>query len=76
MSESTTMESPTATSASVAGYTTRGAAEYLGVSVSTLNSWRLAKIGPVYEKMGRRVVYRLEDLFSFRQARRVMPEIH
>jgi len=37
-------------------------AKRLGLSVSTLAKMRLYGTGPVYSKLGRRVVYRLEDL--------------
>ena len=38
------------------------AAEYLQLSVSTLAKMRLKGTGPAYAKLGRRVVYRLQDL--------------
>ena len=38
------------------------AAQQLGLSVSTLAKMRLYGTGPVYSKLGRRVVYRPEDL--------------
>ena len=38
------------------------AAEYLRLSVSTLAKMRLYGNGPVYSKLGRRVVYRHQDL--------------
>lgn len=41
------------------------AAEYLGVSVSTLNSWRSMGKGPRYVRLARKVVYRLADLEQF-----------
>jgi len=37
-------------------------AQRLGLSVSTLAKMRLYGTGPVYSKLGRRVVYRPEDL--------------
>lgn len=37
-------------------------ANRLGLSVSTLAKMRLSGFGPTYSKLGRRVVYRLEDL--------------
>ncbi len=37
-------------------------AKRLGLSISTLAKMRLYGTGPVYSKLGRRVVYRLEDL--------------
>ena len=38
------------------------AAERLSLSVSTLAKMRLSGAGPAYAKLGRRVVYRIEDL--------------
>lgn len=38
------------------------AANSLGLSVSTLAKLRLSGGGPIYSKLGRRVVYRREDL--------------
>jgi hypothetical protein len=45
---------------------TKEAAEWLGVSESTLNHWRVAGCGPAFVKLGRRVMYRRdEDLGTF-----------
>lgn len=41
---------------------TREAASYCGSSASTLEKLRLNGGGPTYSKIGRRVVYRIEDL--------------
>ena len=41
---------------------TAEAAEYCGSSASTFEKLRLTGGGPVYSKIGRRVVYRVEDL--------------
>jgi hypothetical protein len=41
--------------------TPEAAAEFLGLAVSTLAKMRLTGNGPVYCKLGRRVVYRRED---------------
>jgi predicted DNA-binding transcriptional regulator AlpA len=41
---------------------TNGAAEYTGLSVSTLNKLRLSGGGPLYIKLGRSVVYAPADL--------------
>jgi predicted DNA-binding transcriptional regulator AlpA len=40
----------------------REAARRLGLSTSTLAKMRLSGSGPTYAKLGRRVVYRTEDL--------------
>jgi predicted DNA-binding transcriptional regulator AlpA len=42
--------------------TAEAAAELLGLAMSTLAKLRLTGNGPVYCKLGRRVVYRREDL--------------
>ena len=41
------------------------AAKILGLSTSTLAKLRLGGTGPVYCKLGRRVVYRSEDLAAW-----------
>ncbi len=41
------------------------AANYLGLSVSTLNKWRVYGQGPKFVKLGRAVRYRVEDLVQF-----------
>lgn len=38
------------------------AAEYCGLSVSTLNKYRLTGEGPVFIKLGRAVMYEVDDL--------------
>jgi predicted site-specific integrase-resolvase len=45
--------------------TTRQAADWLDVSVSTLERWRALGVGPRYTKKGRWVRYRLGDLRAF-----------
>jgi hypothetical protein len=46
------------------------AARYVGVSASTLNKLRVFGGGPVFIKLGRRVVYDPTDLDSWLMARR------
>ncbi len=46
------------------------AAKLLGLSTSTLAKMRLYGGGPAYSKLGRRVVYRPEDLESWITANR------
>lgn len=41
------------------------ASQRLGISVSTLAKLRLYGKGPAYYKLGRRVVYRIEDLSNW-----------
>ena len=45
------------------------AARYVGLSESTLAKLRLNGNGPMYCKLGRRVVYRPEDLDQWLQSR-------
>jgi len=45
-------------------------AELLGLSKSTLAKMRLSGNGPVYSKLGRRVVYRPEDVDAWIASRR------
>jgi predicted DNA-binding transcriptional regulator AlpA len=41
------------------------AASFVGLSVSTLAKLRLSGNGPIYCKLGRRIVYRPEDLAAW-----------
>ena len=50
------------------------ASEILGVSKSTVRNWRSQRRGPAYRKIGRRVVYTLDDLNAYMQKRRIDPE--
>jgi predicted DNA-binding transcriptional regulator AlpA len=50
---------------------TRAAAEHLGLAESTLEKLRVTGGGPVFCKLGRRVVYRLADLDVWIASRRV-----
>lgn len=45
------------------------AAEYLGLSISTLNKWRCYGEGPVFVKMGRAIRYRISDLDTYIERR-------
>jgi predicted site-specific integrase-resolvase len=45
--------------------TTEESANYLRIKKNTLEVWRLKGIGPVYIKLGRRVLYRKESLEKF-----------
>jgi excisionase family DNA binding protein len=49
--------------------TTAEAARFLGLSESTLAKMRLNGNGPVYCKLGRRVVYRQPDLEEWLESR-------
>ncbi|CAN0560176.1 unnamed protein product [Laminaria digitata] len=43
------------------------ASRYLDLSISTLAKWRHYGTGPRYSKLGRRVVYRVDELDSWVQ---------
>jgi predicted DNA-binding transcriptional regulator AlpA len=47
------------------------AAEFLGVSVRTLQAWRVRGGGPRYCKIGRAVRYQRRELVSYQQAHTV-----
>ncbi len=49
--------------------TTRQAAQYLGLSMSTLNKWRCYGTGPKYLKLGRAVRYQQEELDRYLETR-------
>jgi predicted DNA-binding transcriptional regulator AlpA len=49
---------------------TPDAANYCGSSASTFEKLRLTGGGPVYSKLGRRVVYQIEDLDAWLTANR------
>lgn len=55
------------------GMDERRAAEKLGVSVHTLRAWRHRGRGPVYSKLGRRVLYLPPDLDTYLEQCRVQP---
>ena len=46
------------------------AADYLGLSPRTLEKLRILGGGPMYHKLGRRVVYAIEDIDQWAAARR------
>lgn len=45
------------------------AAEYIGVVPGTLPVWRHLGIGPIYLKIGRKVLYRKSDLDTYLESR-------
>jgi len=55
-------------------FTTREAAQYLGLAKITLDIWRSKGKPPAYVKIHRSVRYRREDLDNFIMSRRVTPE--
>jgi len=51
------------------------AARFLGLAnPQTLRNWRFLGRGPAYCRLGRRIVYRQEDLERFLEAGRIDPE--
>jgi predicted DNA-binding transcriptional regulator AlpA len=50
------------------------AAEFLGISVRTLQSWRVRGGGPHYLKIGRAVRYQRRELAAFQQLHTVASE--
>lgn len=49
--------------------TPHGLADRWRVSVGTLSQWRWSGRGPQYLKLGGRIMYRLEDIKAFEEAR-------
>jgi predicted DNA-binding transcriptional regulator AlpA len=45
--------------------TEKDVAPILGVSVYTLQRWRVRRVGPRYVKLGRAIRYRMSDLLDF-----------
>jgi hypothetical protein len=51
------------------------AANYIGLkNRQTLANWRYMRKGPAYCRVGRRIIYRLEDLDAYLNSRRIDPE--
>jgi hypothetical protein len=51
------------------------AAKYLGLqNRQTLANWRHMRKGPAYCRVGRRIIYRLEDLDTYLNTHRIDPE--
>ena len=50
---------------------TQEAAQFLGLQANTLEGWRCYKRGPKYSKVGRRVMYDINDLEDFFKANAV-----
>ena len=56
------------TNSTCALFNAQKAADWTGLSTSTLAKLRLTGLGPAYAKLGRRVVYRIEDLDAWIEA--------
>jgi len=50
------------------------ASELLGLKPQTLRNWRCQSRGPAYSKIGRRVIYAVQDLENYREKNRIDPE--
>ena len=50
---------------------TQEAAQFLGLQTNTLEVWRCQKRGPQYSKVGRRVLYDINDLEAYFNANTV-----
>jgi len=51
------------------------AAKYLGLqNRQTLANWRHLRKGPAYCRVGKRIIYRLEDLEAYLNTHRIDPE--
>ena len=50
------------------------ASKFLGLKPQTLRNWRFQMKGPAYSRVGRRIIYILEDLENYRVKNRVDPE--
>lgn len=50
------------------------AASVLGLGIQTMRNWRFTGKGPAYLKLGRRVVYCLEDLQTYMNKNRIIPD--
>ena len=50
------------------------AADYIGVSIATVRSWRFKRIGPPYLKIIRRIYYRRSDLNEWIDKCAIHPE--
>lgn len=51
----------------------RGAADFLNVSIRTLQGWRARRAGPVFIKLSNRVRYDAGDLSEFIESARIKP---
>lgn len=54
----------------LSAFDAEAAAQYLGIATSTLAKLRMSGDGPIFCKIGRRVVYRVDDLNEWLATRR------
>lgn len=52
----------------------RAAADFLDVSIKTVQGWRSRRTGPRYYKLSNRVKYSLDDLRAYRDSCAVEPQ--
>jgi hypothetical protein len=50
---------------------TKAAAKFLGIKPNTLEIWRIKKLGPKYSKLGRRVLYDIDDLEEYYASKKI-----
>jgi hypothetical protein len=50
--------------------TTPRAAVLLGLAAGTMENWRVQGRGPAYRSLGRRIVYRRDELIAWAEAQR------
>jgi len=50
------------------------AARFLGLRPQTLRNWRCQCRGPAYSKIGRRIIYAVQDIEGYREKNRIDPE--
>lgn len=55
------------------GMREKEAADYLGLSVKTLQAWRFEGRGPAYCRLGKAIVYWPSELDEFREKRTIRP---
>lgn len=52
--------------------TEKDVASNFSIALQTLRNWRFLKIGPPYYKVGRKVLYRDEEVFDFIEKSKVV----
>jgi len=49
----------------------KGAADILKLNEQTLANWRHLRKGPAYSKLGRAIRYRISDLISYAESKKI-----